>query len=107
MIQHGIKQHPDAIHTGNLRKSHQILLAPPFRRSRPLLLELAQVVQVVNIVPVLLQSRGLAGGRNPHAGNAEDGQVGDHGFQTGPVLAAIDGEIPFETLEDGFVLWAR
>jgi hypothetical protein len=67
------------------------------------LVELAQVVQVVDVIAVALWAGGFAAGREPDVLDADGGELGDFGNQALPVLV-VGGNVPLEALEEGVVL---
>lgn len=82
----------------------QFLLRPPFCRLRPLLVEFANVVEIVNIVPVrFLTSTALARWRDPNAVDPRRLQVRKCLLQTFP-MPLVGRDVPFESLEKASVL---
>lgn len=103
VIQDGIEQDPDAARVGLMDETSQLLLGAPFCVRRALLLELAQIVQIVDVVTVAGMPARLAGGRDPQAGDAEGLQAGQGSLETTPVRV-VGRDIPLEALEHGLVL---
>lgn len=82
----------------------QFLLRPPFCRLRPLLVEFANVIEIVNIVPVRsLTSTALARWRDPNAVDPRRLQVRKCLLQTFP-MPLVGRDVPFESLEKASVL---
>jgi hypothetical protein len=82
----------------------QFLLRPPFCRLRPLLVEFANVIEIVNIVPVrFLTFTALARWRDPNAVDPRRLQVRKCLLQTFP-MPLVGRDVPFESLEKASVL---
>ena len=106
VIQNSIPVQSDIMYLSGSDQLDEISLAAPFRRPVAFLLELAQVVQVVDVIAIAFGSRGLAAGRQPNGVDA-NGFENRNDFGDSLPMLLIGGDIPFESLEHGFVFFAR
>ena len=75
----------------------EFLLGPVLGAHGSFLVELAQVVEVVGGVPLVLLLVGFVGGRYPHGRHADLVQVGGVLLELCPQFSFV-GQIPFEIL---------
>lgn len=78
VVQYGVPKHIDTMLFGDLTENLQLVLASPLRPCRLTItfgVELAQVVQVVYAVAVVLNRRGFATRWEPEMSDAQCSQV--------------------------------
>ena len=106
VVQHGVPVDAHADVVCGLDHLQQLLLGAPFGGDGPLSVELAEVVEVVDVVAVAGRRGGFASGRHPDVVDA-GGFEGGHGRrETRPVLVVV-WDVPFETLHHGHVFGRR
>jgi hypothetical protein len=60
MVQDGVPVDTDAILVGRLAERLELLLGAPFGADRSLLVEFTEVIEIIDVVPVAILTRGLA-----------------------------------------------
>jgi hypothetical protein len=85
-----------------LEQAHQLLLGSPLGRHGALLVELAQVIEVVDIVAVAAGARRFAARWDPHVVDTYGLEAVDGVSEALPVLVVV-GDVPLEGLQHGAV----
>lgn len=83
---------------GFVDQIHQFLLRPPFGTNRTFCVELAEVVEIVDVIAIAGRARGFATGRNPYIVDTGALQVRKGPLKAIPVLMVIR-DIPFKACE--------
>lgn len=105
VVEYSIPIDPYTISPGRGYHLDQLSLGTPFRSDGILLLELAKVIQIVDIVAIASMPAPFTPWGNPHVVYADRLQRWHLGSKAGPMLLVF-GAIPFEGLKHGQILWA-
>ncbi|CDN42503.1 hypothetical protein BN871_BK_00260 [Paenibacillus sp. P22] len=106
MVHDEIRIDGDAFQLAGLNSFEQLRLRPVFRADSALLVEFAQIVQVVDAVAVVLRRGGFGGGRDPDGINAGCLKLGGPFLEPLP-MAAVGGYMPFKKLHHRMVALHR
>ena len=97
MIKNSIPVNPNPQILCKPDKFLQLSLGAPFRPSRPLLLKLAQVIQIINVIPVPRRAHTFAPRRDPDIVNPDIFETGEGFVQAVPVGLVV-WDVPLEGL---------
>ena len=91
---------------GLLYHCHELFLCTPFCCLSSLLIELAQVIQIIDIVAVARGRGSFASGRDPDVVDTGSFELGDVVVEPNPMLMVVRN-IPFKALHHGHILRSR
>lgn len=97
MVKHSIPVDPDPQVLRKEDKIQKFFFRTPFRRAGSLLVELAQIIQIVYIIPIARWTHGFAARRDPHIVDSDVLETEQGLVQTAPVGLVV-WDVPLEGL---------